>query len=98
SQRTTVAFDLTDQIVIDAPKSKLTAGTTASGLPYSAVSYPNVTRHELSASAGFKSLLFRDPNPAAGRSLVLTANMLMRINKAGLRARVVPLIALSYIF
>ena len=33
-----------------------------------------------------------------GASLVLTANMLMRLNQSGLHARIVPLLALSGVF
>jgi hypothetical protein len=98
SPRMTAVFDVLDQIVFHGPRAFLSSFED-SGQTYLETTFPNKTRHEMSASAGFKALLLKHPAGAlAGQELVLTANAEFRLNRAGLGARVVPLIGLSYIF
>jgi hypothetical protein len=57
--------------------------------------YPQITDRQasfniISGSAGFKAQL--------GGNMLLTTNLLFGLNNNGLRARVVPLIGLSYTF
>ena len=89
SPRFTTAFDLLDQIIINGRRTFLETETVG-GTTFNTVTFPNLTRQELNASAGFKARLVGD--------VVLTGNLLFRLNDAGLRSRVVPLIGVSYLF
>jgi hypothetical protein len=89
SPRFTAAFDLLDQIIINGRRTFLETETVG-GTTFNTVTFPNLTRQELNASAGFKARLVGD--------VTLTGNLLFRLNDAGLRSRVVPLIGISYLF
>lgn len=89
SPRFTLAFDFLDQLIINAQRS-FRRDVEVSGKTYSTLYYTNQSRHEYNASVGFKAALRPD--------VVLTGNILLRLNKAGLRAPVVPLVGLSYVF
>ncbi len=89
SPRFTAAFDLMDQIVINGRRTFLDAETIGD-TTFHTVTFPNLTRQELNASAGFKARLTGN--------VVMTANLLFRLNDAGLRSRVVPLLGISYLF
>jgi hypothetical protein len=89
SRRATIAFDVLDQLIVHGQRTFLQTVADA-GTSYSTVSFPNRSRQEANASFGFKTRVAQD--------LSLTANLLVRLNDAGLRARVVPLFGLSYIF
>ena len=89
SPRVTVAFDVLDQIIIHGRRTFVNT-ETISGTTYTTASFPNQSRHELNAATGFKARL--------GRDVVLTGNLLFRLNDSGLRSRVVPLVGLSYLF
>ncbi len=99
TQQLTATFDVLDQVVIHGQRSFAETHTASDGTPYLSPVFPIKTRHEASVAAGFKVLLQRSPAGApVGRDLVLTANMQFRANQAGLRARVTPLIGISYTF
>jgi hypothetical protein len=89
SKRMTVAFEVLDQIVFNAPGLSLREQTVGTQT-FRFVDFLNRTRHEVNGAGGLKVQITRD--------LVLTGNMLVRLNTAGLRTRVVPLIGLSYLF
>lgn len=89
SPRLTAAFDVLDQIVINGRRSFLQS-SVIDGTAYQTVAFPNQTRHEVNGAAGFKARLTHD--------VVLTGNLLFRMNETGLRSRVVPLLGLSYLF
>jgi hypothetical protein len=96
--RLTAAFDLLDNIVINGQRAFIQP-VTIDGIVYNSTNFPYETRHEVGASAGFKArLLHRGEVTPLSRDLVLTANALFRLNQAGLRARVIPLVTLSYTF
>lgn len=99
SPHLTAAVDVLDQIVIHGQRAFIRS-FTENGVGYTSVYTPNVTRHEVSASAGFKARLFRGRPDAKGfvRDLVLVANVQFRLNDTGLRARVVPFFGISYTF
>jgi hypothetical protein len=89
SPRFTAAFDLLDQIIINGRRTFVET-ETMDGITFNSVTFPNLTYQELNASAGFKARLVGN--------LVFTGNLLFRLNEAGLRSRVVPLVGISYLF
>ncbi len=89
SHRFTLAFDVLDQIVVHGRRTFLDTPTIG-GTTFATAAFPNLTRHEVNAAAGFKARL--------GRDVILTANLLFRLNHAGLRSRVVPLAGVSYLY
>jgi len=89
SRRLTLSVDIIDQVIIHSQRALLFPAQTSTGA-YSTVEVLNRSHHETNASAGFKALL--------GSNVLLTGNLLMRVNEAGLRARVVPTFGLSRIF
>lgn len=89
SPRMTMAVDFLDQIVISGQRTFLRPlGLSGESPP--GIFFDDRTRHEYNASVGFKARLRED--------LLFTGNVTMRLNNAGLRARVVPLVGLSYLF
>lgn len=89
SKRATFAFDLLDQIVLNGPRLRFLGGNIGAAM-LRIPDFPTQTRHELNGSAGFKIQVRPD--------IVLAGNLLFRLNDAGLRARVVPFLGLSYLF
>ena len=89
SPRATVAFDILDQLIFHAQRTFFNT-ITEGGATYNTLAFPNQSRHEANASIGMKARVAGD--------LALTGNLLIRLNEAGLRARVVPLLGVSYIF
>lgn len=85
SPRVTLAFDILNQVVIHGRRSFVKAAGV-----YTVLDFPNQTRQESSAAIGVKAQL----RP----SLIMTGNLLFRLNDSGLRARVVPMVGLSYSF
>ena len=90
SPKMTVAFDLMDQVIISGQRTLLRPFEIPDGSQYSAIYFDDITRHEFNASAGFKANV--------KSSVVLTGNLLFRLNQAGLRARIAPLLGISYLF
>jgi hypothetical protein len=89
SPRVTFAFDFLHQVVVDGQRSLLGPPPPGAGT-VPAVTFIDQTRHEYNVSAGFKAE-FKS-------GLFMTGNMLVPLNKAGLRARAIPTIGLSYLF
>jgi hypothetical protein len=85
----TLAFDILDQMVISGQRSLLKP-FDAGGTSYSQIYFDDITRNEFNASAGVKAQIVN--------GLVATANLMFRLNSSGLRARVVPLLGISYQF
>jgi hypothetical protein len=88
SERFTIAVDFSDQIAID--RIRTVVPTVDTGVSPDALGVERVSTHEQALAVGLKSRLAGD--------LMLTANVLMRLNDNGLRARIVPNIAISRIF
>lgn len=89
SPRFTAALDLLNQIIIHGRRTFLESGTV-DGMPFNTITVTNSTGQELNASVGFKARLIGN--------MVLTGNLLFRLNDAGLRSRAVPLLGISYLF
>lgn len=88
TRRVTFAFDvLADRVFKGTRVSRIT-GTDALGQTYQDVQVGRGSFNMANGATGVKISL--------GRTLLLTANAIFRLNDAGLRARVVPLIGLSY--
>ena len=90
SRKVTVAVDFLDQMVISGQRTLLQPFTSTDGVSYSQISFEDRTHQEYSGSAGLKV----QPKP----HFVITANALFRLNDSGLRARIVPLVGMSYQF
>jgi hypothetical protein len=90
SPRMTAAFDFMDQIIISGQRTLLRPFETSDGGRYSAIYFDDITRHEYNASVGFKAKV--------SSAVVVTGNMLFRLNETGLRARIAPLVGVSYLF
>jgi hypothetical protein len=90
SRRLTVSADLFDQLIVNGARTFLRQERAVDGTPYQSFYFPNQSRHETNASIGFKAHIASD--------VVVSANLLFRLNKSGLRARAVPLMGVSYIF
>lgn len=89
SPRVTLAADFLEQIVISGQRTFLRPlGIPGESTP--GIVFDDVTRREYNGSFGFKAQVRKD--------LLFTGNVLMRLNNAGFRARVVPLVGLSYMF
>ncbi len=88
TRRVTFAFDvLADRIFKGTRVSRIT-GSDALGQTYQDIQVRRSSFNMANGAAGVKINL--------GRTLLLTGNAIFRLNDAGLRARVVPMIGLSY--
>ena len=90
SRRVTVSCDFLGQRIIRGQRTLLRPYETSDGPSYSEIYFQDQTRDEYNGSAGFKAEVL--PHT------VVTANVLFRLNQAGLRARVIPLLGISRIF
>jgi hypothetical protein len=90
SRKMTVAVDLLDQMIISGQRTLLQPFEASDGTHYTQIYFDDSTRNEFNASAGFKMEL----TPR----IVVTGNLMFRLNEAGLRARAVPLVGVSYLF
>jgi hypothetical protein len=91
SSRVTLAADILGRYIIDSPRVRREEFHALDGRSV----FPNITFdtgsiNELSGSLGLKINIF-------GRML-LNANLLMRLNEAGLRDKISPLIGIEYAF
>lgn len=89
--RITAAVDVLGRYIIDSPRLRLEEFHALDNRTV----YPNITFtsgsfHEVSAAAGLKINLF-------GR-LLMDMNLLVRLNQAGLRDKISPLIGIEYAF
>ena len=79
-----------DQWIRDGQRSFLRSFQGPDGNTYQTLEFPYESRHEYNLSLGLKAAMPRD--------VILTWNVLVRLNQAGLRARVVPLLGASVAF
>jgi hypothetical protein len=89
--RVTLALDVLGRYIIDSPRVRLSDFQALDGRSV----FPNITFdtgsiNELSSAAGLKINI-------AGR-LLLNTNLLMRLNSAGLRDKISPLVGIEYAF
>jgi len=89
--RVTLALDVLGRYIIDSPRVRLSDFHALDGRSV----FPNITFdtgsiNELSSAAGLKINI-------AGR-LLLNTNLLMRLNSAGLRDKISPLVGIEYAF
>ncbi len=89
--RVTLAVDLVGRWVIDSPRlSRQTFRALDGRSEFADIAFRKGSLHELSAATGFKlNIVDR---------LLLNANLLFRLNSAGLMDKVSPLIGLEYAF
>jgi hypothetical protein len=89
--RVTLAVDLVGRWVIDSPRlSRQTFRALDGRSEFSDIAFRKGSLHELSAATGFKlNIVDR---------LLLNANLLFRLNSAGLMDKVSPLVGLEYAF
>ena len=89
--RVTLAVDLVGRWVIDSPRlSRQTFQALDGRSEFADIAFRKGSLHELSAATGFKlNIVDR---------LLLNANLLFRLNSAGLMDKVSPLIGLEYAF
>jgi len=85
----TVSFDYLDQVIIKGQRALLTPLNSGIGT-LNVLSFDDRTRHEINAAVGLKAQI--------QQHVVATGNLLFGLNRAGLRARVVPMVGLSYVF
>ena len=90
SSRITLAVDFMDQRIHKGQRSFVKTVTGPDGLSYQTLDFPYQSRHEYNLSLGIKAAMRDD--------VVVTWNVLLRLNQAGLRARVVPMIGGSVVF
>jgi hypothetical protein len=86
----TFAFDLLGSRVFNGPRVSQTQYTDAKGNSVPTVTLSKSSFNLIDGSAGIKYSMVG--------TLQLTANLIFKLNDAGLRARVIPLIGLSYTF
>ena len=91
SSRLTVAFELLGRYVIDSPRMRREDFHALDGQSvFPTITFTTGSFNELSGAAGFKLNL-------AGQVL-LDLNVLFRLNNAGLRDKIAPLVGLEYTF
>ena len=88
--RVTFTFDLLGARVFNGPRVTRSTFRDARGTTFENITLGRGSFNLLDFSGGFKVNL--------GGSLLLTANVITRLNDSGLRARVIPLVGLSYTF
>ena len=90
TKRLTLAFDFLGTYVIDSPRLVREVFTAANGLSFPQIGFVTESYHLASGSAGLKV------NPF-GRLLV-DFNVLFKLDNAGLRDKVTPLLGIEYAF
>jgi len=85
-----IAVDLMSQVIINGPRVVRTTFTDFAG-----VNYPNLMQQTESYSINSAAIGLKI-NPT--RNLLISGNALVKLNAGGLRAKVVPLVGLSYTF
>jgi hypothetical protein len=88
--RITLAVDFLDQWIRNGRRTVSTSFQASDGLTYPSLEFPNESRHEYNMSVGLKAAIPGD--------VILTWNVVLRLNQAGLRARVVPFLGTSVVF
>ena len=90
TSRLTVALDFLGARVFNGPRVTRTPFTDARGMTFDNTVIGHSSFNLLDFSTGVKANLTR--------TILLTANVITRLNDAGLRTRVTPLVGLSYTF
>jgi hypothetical protein len=90
SRRLTLAFDFLGRYVIDSPRLVRSTFTAANGQEFPNIDFVNESYHLASGAAGFKLNL-------VGR-LLIDVNVLFKLDSAGLRDDVTPLVGIEYAF
>jgi hypothetical protein len=86
----TFAFDILGQQIFKAPRMRPDTYAAANGTSWAQSSFFRQSLHITNGSVGFKV--------APISTLLVSANFVFQLNDAGLRARVVPLVGVSYAF
>jgi outer membrane putative beta-barrel porin/alpha-amylase len=90
SRRVSIAFDLLGRVSPDSPRLTATPFAAQDGLVYSDIAFNLAALHVVNGAVGMKV--------NAVSTLLVTFNMLFRVNKAGLRTKATPLIGMEYGF
>jgi hypothetical protein len=90
SRTFTFAFDVLGQRILNAQRLRQTSFTAANGALFPQISFARESLSLTSGSVGFKV--------APISTLLVSANFIFQMNHAGLRARVIPLVGVSYAF
>ena len=88
TKRLTIALDLLGARVFNGPRVSRTSFTDARGLTFENILLDHHSLNLIDFSSGLKLNVTR--------TVLLTANVITRLNDAGLRAKVIPLVGLSY--
>lgn len=90
SKTFTLAFDVLGQSIMRAPRVQETQFVAANNATFPQISFHRSTLNIVNGSVGFKV--------APVSTLLISANFVFQMNDVGLRARVVPLVGVSYAF
>jgi hypothetical protein len=90
TKRLTLAFDVVGTYIVDSPRLVSQTFTAANGNTFPQIDFVTQSYNIVNGAAGLKVNLF-------GR-LLLDANVLFKLNDAGLRDKVTPLIGIEYAF
>jgi len=90
TKRLTLAFDFLGTYVMDSPRLIRETFTAANGLSFPQIGFVTDSYNLANGAAGLKLNLF-------GR-LLLDANVTFRLDTAGLRDKVTPLVGIEYAF
>jgi hypothetical protein len=90
TRRLTLAFDLLGARVFNGPRVSTTTYRDARGTSFANIALGHASFGLVDFSSGLKVNV--------GGNLLLTANVITRLNDSGLRARIIPLVGLSYVF
>ena len=90
TKRLTLALDVVGSYVIDSPRLVSQTFTAANGKTFPQIDFVTESYNILNGAAGIKLNLF-------GR-LLLDANVLFKLNDAGLRDKLTPLVGIEYAF
>jgi hypothetical protein len=90
ARKVTFAFDLLGQRLFDAGRAVRTTYTDVNGVTSPQTMWTHESYNLVNGSAGVKL--------SVAQTVLLTANLIFKLNDAGLRAPVVPLIGLSFTF
>jgi len=93
SRRWTAAIDLLGQRVVDAQRVRRVPFVDVNGTSHSDIPQLELFRDSFQADDLSTGLKFRP-----GGNLLVTGNVIFRLDDGGLRARVIPLIGISYSF
>ena len=90
SKRLTLVFDFLGTYVIDSPRMTTGTFTTATGQPFPQINFETDSYNMANGAVGLKF------NPAG--KLLIDFNVLFKLDSAGLRDKVTPLVGIEYAF